>query len=76
MGTTGKHCWNCERALQPLRSKRSGIEYCAACGAAIDGVGWISAEDLISGMTRSDTPDEGTNDGNDRDGTDRTKGSK
>ena len=76
MGTTGKHCWNCQRALQPLRSKRSGIEYCAACGAAIDGVGWISAKDLISGTTRSDTPDEGANDGNERDGTDRTKGSK
>ena len=76
MGTTGKHCWNCERALQPLRSERSGIEYCAACGAAMDGVGWISAKDLMSGMTRSDTPDEGTNDGNDRDRTDSAKGSE
>ena len=76
MGTTGKHCWNCERALQPLRSKRSGIEYCAACGAAIDGVGWISAEDLVSGTTRRNTSDESANDGNDRDRTDRTKGSK
>ena len=76
MGTKGKHCWNCERALQPLRSKRSGIEYCAACGAAIDGVGWISAEDLMSGMTRSDTPDEGAIDCNDCDSTDKPKGSK
>lgn len=75
MRTKGKHCWNCERTLQPLRSKRSGIEYCAACGAAIDG-GWIAAKDLMSEMTRSDTPDEGANDGNDSDGTDRTKKSK
>ena len=58
MENTGKHCWNCERALQPLRSKLTAIEYCAACGAAIDGVGWISAKDLLFGMTRSDTPDE------------------
>jgi hypothetical protein len=70
METTGKHCWNCERALQPLRSERSGIEYCAACCAAIDG-GWIAAKVLMSGMTRSDTPDEGAHDGNDRDGTDK-----
>jgi hypothetical protein len=76
MGTTDKYCWNCERALQPLRSKRSGIEYCAACGAAIDGVGWIPAEDLRSGMTRRDTTDEGANDGDDSDRTDRSKGSK
>jgi hypothetical protein len=66
MGTTGKHCWNCGRTLQPLRSKRSGIEYCADCGAAIDG-GWIPVKDLMSEMTRNDTPDEGANDGNDHD---------
>jgi hypothetical protein len=76
MGTTGKHCWNCELELQPIRSKRSGIEYCAACGAAIDGVGWISAEDLRFGVTRKDTPDEGADNSNDHDGTDRAKGSK
>lgn len=75
METTGKHCWNCERARQPVRSERTGIEYCAACGAAMNVVGWISAKDLMFGMTQSDAPDEEANDCNDRDRTDREIGS-
>jgi hypothetical protein len=73
MKTMDKHCWNCERARQTVRSERSGIEYCAACGAAMN-AGWISANGPMSGMTPRDTPDEGANDVDDRDSIDREKG--
>lgn len=58
MSTKGTNCWNCGRIAGTFRSKRSGIEYCAGCGAAMEGTGWISAKDVMFGMTRTDLPDD------------------
>lgn len=65
MSTKGTNCWNCGRTAGTLRSKRSGIDYCAVCGAAMDGAGWISAKDVVFGMTLSDAPDDGEDPGDD-----------
>jgi ribosomal protein L37AE/L43A len=58
MITMGKRCWNCGRTITPLRSVRTGIEYCAACGAATDGVGWINAMNEVFGVMRTALRDD------------------
>jgi ribosomal protein L37AE/L43A len=35
-------CWNCGSSGERLRSKRTGIVYCADCGAAMDGLGAVT----------------------------------
>jgi hypothetical protein len=37
-----KSCWNCGKNLEILRSQLTGNKYCAACGAAADGVSRIT----------------------------------
>jgi ribosomal protein L37AE/L43A len=49
-----KRCWNCRRPLETFRSERTGIEYCASCGAATNGGGFITAMNEVTMETGSD----------------------
>jgi ribosomal protein L37AE/L43A len=57
-----RRCWNCGHKLEPLRSKRTGIEYCSGCGLAVSGVGWVNAMNKQYGAPHSSSPEEGAKD--------------
>jgi hypothetical protein len=38
----GKRCWNCNDVGENVISLLSGITYCAACGAVLQGAGDVS----------------------------------
>ena len=35
----GRRCWNCMSDRENVRSPRTGIVYCVACGTALNGPG-------------------------------------
>lgn len=53
--TLSKTCWNCKAEIDILQSPRTGIEYCASCGAAMEGVGWIATMNRTFGAKKTGT---------------------